>query len=730
MRLWKIVAYLGFILMSTVTSASPARRGIMQLAQPDGSTFQAIIQGDEFARIKTTIEGHAITQAEDGWWCYATYCNDGSIYNSGYKVGKDTPAMTLAQASDIPREAIARNAAMRRMTSAGIAHFSSTPPTAFTERRGIVILAQFKDIKFKHSKEDFQSLLMSTGYSRNGAIGSAREYFDSQFGGSINFSFDVSDIITLGAKREYYGGNDSKGNDNRPEVMIADACRIAAENGIDFSAYDSDNDGKVDNIFVFFAGEDEAEGADESSIWSHAWYLFSGAGISLELNGKMIDRYACSAEMTRIYDSASGKLLETRLSGIGTFCHEYSHTFGLPDLYDTNYDNKGDWAAGLWGATSLMDSGNQNNQGNNPPHFNAIEREILGISSPIIIEADGKYTISPIEEHGEIFRINSNRENEYYLLECRSNKVDSWDEYIGGSGMLVYHIDKTSTYLDSWYLLNTVNANADHQCADLIEADGRSDIHPDYRDYLTRRENLEGIFFPYNKATDIPSQGKPGLNQWGGIIHNISITGIQRIEGGKISFNVIGFAEDSTPPKVKGNITYEPFCDGAIIYFESDRAYSGDAIISFGKTDGETTDISVSPYREGKYAILLDKLDPVTTYTASIHFEMNGIKGSISSVSFMTKKQPVISWPYISFGSAKRNSNGTFITGTRIPLKVNNSKLIEEISWKFDGTPITHEGDYYFTLDRSGILSAHIYMEDGEEIVLVKEITTSAMTIQ
>ena len=730
MRLWKIVAYLGFILMSTVISASPARRGIMQLAQPDGSTFQAIIQGDEFARIKTTIDGHAITQAEDGWWCYATYGNDGSIYNSGHKVGKDTPATTLAQATDIPREAIARNAAMSRMTSAGIAHFSSTTPTAITERRGIVILAQFKDIKFKHSKEDFQSLLMSTGYSRNGAIGSAREYFDSQFGGAINFSFDVSDIITLGAKREYYGGNDSKGNDNRPEVMIADACRIAAENGIDFSAYDSDNDGKVDNIFVFFAGEDEAEGADESSIWSHSWYLFSGAGISLEFNGKMIDRYACSAEMTRIYDSASGKLLETRLSGIGTFCHEYSHTFGLPDLYDTNYDNKGDWAAGLWGSTSLMDSGNQNNQGNNPPHFNAIEREILGISSPIIIEADGKYTISPIEDHGEIFRINSNRENEYYLLECRSNKAGSWDEYIGGSGMLVYHIDKTSTYLDYWQLLNTVNANADHQCADLIEADGRSDIHPDYRDYLTRRENLEGIFFPYNKATYIPSQGRPGLNQWGGIPHNISITGIQRIEDGKISFNVIGFAEDSTPPKVKGNITYEPFCDGAIIYFESDRAHSGDAMISFGKTDGETTDISVSPYKEGKYAILLDKLDPVTTYTASIHFEMNGIKGSISSVSFMTKKQPVISWPYISFGSAKRNSNGTFITGTRIPLKVNNSRLIEEISWEFDGTPITHEGDYYFTLDRSGILSAHIYMEDGEEMVLVKEITTSAMTIQ
>ena len=42
--------------------ASPARRGIVILTQPDGATFQAIMRGDEFIKIKTTSEGHAIVQ--------------------------------------------------------------------------------------------------------------------------------------------------------------------------------------------------------------------------------------------------------------------------------------------------------------------------------------------------------------------------------------------------------------------------------------------------------------------------------------------------------------------------------------------------------------------------------------------------------------------------------------------------------------------------------------------
>ena len=732
MRFRIIITYICIIITALSSLASPARRGALVLTQPDGTTFRAFLQGDEFANIKTTSDGHAIIQEEDGWWCYAVYEDDGSRCSSGYRIGKEVPGSILSGSRNIPRSVISENGKAKRLSVNTIESDIRPSLTNFStpaRRNGIVILAQFKDIKFLHGKEDFQTMLMSDGYSLHGATGSAREYFEYQFNGRINFSFDVSEIVTLPAKREYYGKNDSRGNDSRPAEMISDACRLAAENGVDFSRYDSNNDGKVDNVFVFFAGEDEAEGADENCIWSHSWYLFSGAGISLNLNGKMIDRYACTSEMTRIYDLVTGKLQKTRLSGIGTFCHEYSHTFGLPDLYDTDYESHGGWAAGVWGSTSLMDSGNQNNDGNTPPNFNVIEREILGLTEPVVIDTDGRYSLCRIETN-IAYRINTDRKDEYYLLEYRSNDgtLRIWDKYIGGNGMLVYHIDKSASVIEKWEGLNTVNTKADHQCADLIEADGRSDSFTDYMDFYVKTKNIEGIFFPYKKLNSIPSQGTPGLNFWSGQKNKISITEIQE-GGGGISFNVLGFSEDSTPPSIKGDITYEAFCDGVILRFESDKPHIGHANINFGLVGGETWLFQVAPYENGKYAIKLEGLEPVKTYTATIYFELFGIKGKSSSVSFMTKKQPAVTWPFINFGSAQRNSDGTFEKGTKIPLKVNNSRDIIDIVWSFNNE-VVPKGDYYLTLTEDGTLEAHIYMKDGCEEILTKEIRTSPTSVK
>ena len=727
--------------MFTVTvSASPARKGPIELTQPDGTSFTALLQGDEFIKIKTTLDGHAIIQDEDGWWCYAVYESDGSRYNSGWKVGKDVPAAVLSESMNIPRNSISDNALRKRLSAntSSAKQFNSTTlqDSTQTKKHGIVILAEFKDIKFVNTREDFNAMLNGKGYSRYGATGSAKDYFEDQFNNTVNFTFDVSEIITLPAKREYYGENDSKGNDMRPEYLVADACSLAVESGVDFSKYDSDNDGVVDNIFVFFAGEDEAEGAIESSIWSHSWYLFNGAGVTVELNGKLLDRYACASEMTRILNSNTGRLQETRLSGIGTFCHEYSHTLGLPDLYDTDYDDEGGWAAGLWGSTALMDSGNQNNQGNTPPNFNAIEREILGISEPILIETDGKYEISPIHQTYEIYKLATDRADEYYLIECRSDMENVWDRYIGGSGMLVYHIDKSRAMMNKWDISNTVNADANHQCADLIEADGRSDSHPNYRDYLTRREHLDGLFFPYYKSNNLTPYGTPGLKYWSGATGKISITGIERQDNGNISFNIIGFTADSTPPSVKGDIQYEAFSDGAILTFESDRPHEGEAFISYSASGKGAIEISVAPYEEGKYALMLEGLDPVRTYTVSVHFTVNGIKGTDKTMSFMTKKKPAVSWPYITMGTKKKSkgigelmaydymedNKGRFEAGSRIPFRITNTEGVKKILWFFNGQPVTHEGDYYYTLNESGTLEAHLYMENGEEYILIKEI--------
>ncbi len=717
---------IALLLLYIGTDARPARCGLIQLQQPDGSIFGAYFSGDEFMRIKTTESGNAIIQDQDGWWCYANYGSDGRISCSGFRVGGKVPSSVLAESRAIPYGILAEKAASKRsicaedelkplikriMEKAG-------PDVRAGEQKGskhgLVILAQYQDVKFRYSKESFVNMLTQEGYRQNGATGSAKEYFDAQFNGAMDFSFTVSEIVTLSKKRAYYGGNDSYGNDKNAAEMIQEAC-ILADNEIDFSLYDDDGDGTVDNVFVFFAGGDEAEGAGEDCIWSHAWYIYSGAGISLRLDGKRIDRYACTSELTRTGTTQV-------LAGIGTFCHEYSHTFGLPDLYDTDYDDKGGWAAGLWGRTALMDSGNQNNNGNTPPYFNAIEREILGIGSPIMIENDGTYTLEPINLNGAYCRLDTDTPGEYYLIECRSS--EGWDAWCGGNGMLVYHIDKSPAYLKRWEQTNTVNAYRDHQCADLIEADGRANGFTSQSNYISLMRNIKGVFFPYGSVTQLTPQSNPGLKFWSGNPCSASITGI-RLDGNRISFGVTGLGSASTPP-VPEKLKAEPFADAAIITFESSRPYSSEATVTWGKSSQENKVLKVKPYQSGKYAVVLEGLEPGNkTYTINVHFEIGELKGESKSTSFMTTRQSPVSWPYIFLSKSVRS--GSLAKGTRIPLRVYNASGAAEIKWTFNGQPVTPEPDGRFTITSDGILRANIQWKDGSVDIIEKSIKTGQL---
>ena len=574
-------------------------------------------------------------------------------------------------------------------------------------KHGLVLLANFKDVKFQHTKEEFQNLLTEEGYSVNGATGSAKEYFDSQFKGKMEFEFHVSEVVTLSRNRSYYGSNGSDGNDKAPAEMVAEACRLA-DDEVDFSLYDDDKDGIVDNVFLFFAGQDEAEGAPEECIWSHAWYVESGAGIKLELDGTAIDRYACSSELTIAYDQ-EGNIYEF-ISGIGTFCHEYSHTMGLPDFYDTDYEESGGIAAGLWTRTSLMDGGNYNNLGNTPPYYNAIERMIAGISEPEILEKTGTYTLSPVNETGKSYMLPTEDENIFYIFECRSNK--GWDQYIGGKGMLAYRLDLSDGGYADWIHYNQVNADPSDQKADLVEADGRQDSFASVDEFHSSVQSIGSIFFPYG-GTDSINEGNKN-----------SIAAI-RHDGDEIRFNFIGSDDIRIPPMAQ-NITKDVFADAAIIGFESSYPFDEAAIVAWGRSGEERDTLEVLPYSTGKYALLLEGLESGgKTYEMDIFFVTDGMESDRKSTSIMTKRMPSSSWPYIYLGSMKRNSDGSFEAGAKCPLRVYGAAGAAEIRWEFNGKPIKREGDGYFTLKESGTLQATVFWEDGSTDKVMKNIIIS-----
>ena len=700
-------------------SAVPAKPGRILLKQPDGTTFYALIRGDEYFKVITDEGGHAIIRNDNGYYCYAYYDNEAVKKSSGIAVGRKADAGVLAESSDIPygrlkgmatakRQRIAeinaeRPNIIKRMNALQNGTISTKDVAdATVKKHCIVILAQYSDLKFTYTKQNFEDLLNKSGYSYNGATGSVLEYFNDQFKGSYSFTFEVSDIVTLSKGYAYYGKNDSDGSDSHPAELVAEACRLATN--VDFSKFDDDNDGSVDNVFVFVPGPDEAAGAGDDYIWSHQWYL-SEAGINLTLNGKKIDNYAISTELSN-----------NHLTPIGTFCHEYSHTLGLLDMYDTDYEGSGGEDNAL-GYTSLMCAGSYNNNGNTPPYYDAVDRDMLGIGSPITLSS-GSFTLEPVNLNGSYYIMQTGTDGEYFLFECRAN--DGWDKYIGGKGMLIYHIDK-STRNTGWsdtysknmtakerWAYNEINCRPDHQCADLIEP-------------VQNTNKSSQMFFPYNTADSYSPDTTPSFKFWNGNKSTYSITGIAT-NGNNVEFS--SSSADNAPPKVSFDRS-EIYQDAAIVLWEADRSgYAEKAYVSYGPSNGAQTTAEVSPYSESAYEITLEGLSPGKSYEVSITFKQGDISGETYKTSFTTSSYSEGSYPYIFFNSrVTRNFDGSFPTGTLLPLRIRNAVGNKAVEWYLNGNKITTGANGYYKLISSGELKAVITNSDGTKDYIAKTVT-------
>lgn len=698
--------------------ARPARKGKIAFMQPDGSSFVGSITGDEFFRLKMTETGESIIRDEDGWWCYAAYDALGNKYSSGVKVGvNDIAAKTASR--QIPYAQLIQRAAARRAefdNELALKREKMRKSMTLTkagagpvEKHGIIILAAYSDVAFTYSKQNFENMMNQSGYSYNGATGSAKDYFEAQFGNMYNFTFDVSDIVTLPNNRKYYGQNvGSDDNDARPQQMVSEACTLAEKSGVDFSRYDDDGDGYVDTVFVIFAGDDEADSGIEDCIWAHAWSLSK----AITLSGKKIFSYACASELGReVSFDRWGNYTpgEAYLAGIGTFCHEYSHTFGLADLYDTDYSSNGHSEA-LWSSTGLMDGGNMNNKGNTPPNWNAIDRVQLGVGNCIEL-TPGKYDIKPISENGDYYKLETGTPGEYYLIECR-DASNVWDSHTGGSGMLVYHIDRTSSAINNYWAQNAPNVKPTHQCADLIEADqtllskykSGSDFYFSPTVYESHYNDLYRLFFPYNNVDCLDKSY--ALTSWYGAKIDARIENICRESDGSISFNVVDY------------MTVTPFQNGALIEIQ-DLDATGAVTLDISNGSDKKS-IKLLPDESGDYRTMLEGLTAGTQYTLELNYQK---ASGTSTTKFKTFRTLEMSdFKKICLDFPIRKSDGSFPKGARIPLAILNAQDALKVEWYFNSGKISCGSDFKWAIPSSGELKAVVTLPEGE-VSIYKKIT-------
>ncbi|MCR5679371.1 MAG: M6 family metalloprotease domain-containing protein, partial [Prevotella sp.] len=288
------------LVLTAITMAAvavPAKRGVWKkLILPDGTEVRAQLVGDE--------HGH--------YW----KADDGTAYM--LKAGNYECIDASQIAVKAKRRAQSVNAKRVKRLQKQIGESSYTGV-----RKGIILLVNFNDTKFKTSHDStlFQRIANEVGYSEGKFKGSMRDYFHAQSMGKFELDFDIVGPLTVSRKAEYYGKNDSEGNDQHAGEMVCEAVKLAMNEVSDWKQYDWDGDGYVDQVYVVYAGKGEADSGVENTIWPHAYSLSSaqyygdGSGEVTVERGLKVDTYACGSELEN----------GTQICGIGTMCHEFSH---------------------------------------------------------------------------------------------------------------------------------------------------------------------------------------------------------------------------------------------------------------------------------------------------------------------------------------------------------------------------------------------------------------------
>ncbi|MBQ9200991.1 MAG: M6 family metalloprotease domain-containing protein [Bacteroidales bacterium] len=427
-------------------NAVPARYALQTLIQEDGTSIQVTLAGDEHLHYYLMQDRTILVKEKTGRLCYAVIDENGLSSSGLLAHEKNRRSRHEQQLAERQRQGslLLRNHHQARRAAA-VGSESDQQPRRVNNTGTIkvpVILVQYKDLSFAidQPRETITRQLNEHGYSEEGSVGSARDYFENQSMGQFSPVFDVFGPYTLSQDMAYYGGNNEQGNDSNVRAMILEACNLA-DADVRFKDYDNDGDGMVDFLYVIYAGWGEAShSGSEDAVWPHRSRLASGK--ESRHDGVMVYDYACSNE--RLGSE------EVRRDGIGTLCHEFSHMLGLPDTYDVNYENAPDM--GPW---SLMSSGCYNGDGYIPCDYTAYEREQVGWYQIRTLEKDTALQLRPLSDGGQAYKIvNDYNSNEFIVIENIQQK--GWNKAAYGHGMLAVHVN----YQTAAWSSNQVNVSA------------------------------------------------------------------------------------------------------------------------------------------------------------------------------------------------------------------------------------------------------------------------------
>jgi len=356
------------------------------------------------------------------------------------KAGKSLPAETTFDFLDLQSLSLILSRPARTRSHTLIKSAKKLAPVIGT-RRALVLLVDFSNKVATESKQHYSDMLFSSGMFTTGSL---KDFYWEASYHKLNV---IGDVIGQGGSNagwfrapnsySYYTNNNYGFGDypQNAQKLVEDAVDLAAPY-VNFANYDNDGDGEVDALFIVHAGPGAEATGNKSDIWSHMWEISPRT-----VGGVKVRAYSMEPE--------DGK--------IGVFCHELGHVFGLPDLYDYDYDSQG---TGNW---DLMAGGSWNNGGLSPAHPIGWCKLKLGWVNPVsIFNAQQNVIIKPYASNDQVYKLPIKNANskEYFLLENR--KQSGFDKYLPGEGLIITHIDENQTN----------NNDQDHYLVDVEQCDG------------------------------------------------------------------------------------------------------------------------------------------------------------------------------------------------------------------------------------------------------------------
>ena len=679
--LLKTLMLVALLVVSIATYAVPADPRPITVKQPNGKTLTFYLKGDERMHWAETLDGYTLLENAQGNLVYAVIDAQGDMVAStrlAANVEERTSADTRFLAN--VQKKISYSATQKQVyhklweskVSTKAYSQGTFPPKG--KMNLLVVLVNFSDLAFTTDKSVFENMCMQENYNGYGSI---HDYYYTTSGGQLDLQIKVVGPITLENSMSYYGadgtytyeGKTYTQHDKNVREMVTDAIAIVKDS-VNLADYDNDGDGIIDDVAFIYAGTPQSTTKNADEIWPH-----SGRAQGTTIyNGVKVNRYTCSAEKP---DQV-----------IGTFCHEFGHALGLPDEYDTDYDDNGGTSVTV-GTYSLMCEGSYNNNQNTPPLWSAAQKICTGwIDSVVTLDATKDSIRLPLltGTNDTAYRSDIYGTYEFFIVEYR--KKQGFDSFIPGQGLIIYHGQ-----------MNKINAW-------LNEGKNSINVKPSDRGWFIEPANglLSGINTanaPFPGAKNVTNFLNPTLVN-GTAIDNVKITDIHYLNDSVMMFNF----NSSLPVIVTNNASKKT---ASSLTVSANVSYKHDDMTITKKGIVYSTD-TICPY-------VAENVIEDTTLSDEVNINAV-IEGLTNSTTYYYKGFIVDQDNNMYFGSVNHSmtSSGLGYVVTANPTNIDSTGATMKGSLESVGQGTFVEKGFVYVLDSSEIMPT---LEDTENCVKV-----------